>query len=230
MEKVLDDLRPQMENDIMLRKTEILFLRGLLPETEDEDSRYFRSLLVMLYAHLEGHVKEMLLLYVNYLNGLELRIKDANVNLRLTALEDYIQRYDNIDANSILLRKRKLSKDSYEYKNTLTQVYELEEEVLRVHEKHISFKSNISVSEVKRIFFKLGIIHEDELLLMSERLNNIAKRRHNIAHGNVRAGVKKLEYEQYEKYVHDVMAELVSVIYYNMAYKKYLKDNLLVAG
>lgn len=68
-----DEFRATLETDLAWRQEEIAFFKNQLNYISDNNkNRYRKSLVLILYSHLEGYIKLSLQTYIQYINSLGL--------------------------------------------------------------------------------------------------------------------------------------------------------------
>lgn len=84
-----DEFFSELEAGWATRQAELLALQNLAARMEECDAdRYRRAMVLMLYAHFEGGVKFSLLVYVKFLNELDIAIVDANAEIAAAGISD----------------------------------------------------------------------------------------------------------------------------------------------
>ena len=93
----LDDFRSILESELQWRQEEINFFKNQLNNfSEDEDkNRYRKSLVLILYSHLEGFIKVSLLSYVQYLNSLGLKNSQVKNEIKASSINIAFRNYEN---------------------------------------------------------------------------------------------------------------------------------------
>ena len=73
-----DELRAALEVELAWRQEELAFFKNQLNEIAEENkNKYRKSLVLILYSHLEGYIKICLQTYVQYINSQRLNRKEC---------------------------------------------------------------------------------------------------------------------------------------------------------
>lgn len=101
-----DELREALEIELAWRKEELAFFKNQLNEIAEENkNRYRKSLVLILYSHLEGYIKICLQTYVQYINSQRLNRKDVNTGLMVASMHNEFIAYENLDRKCEIFRK-----------------------------------------------------------------------------------------------------------------------------
>lgn len=74
-----DELRAALEMELAWRQEELAFFKNQLNEIpENNKDRYRKSLVLILYSHMEGFIKICLQTYIQYINSQKLKRGDVN--------------------------------------------------------------------------------------------------------------------------------------------------------
>lgn len=108
------ELREILEDELLWRFEEINFFKSQLVNlNKDEDKKKYRkSMVLILYSHLEGFIKAALLYYAQYLNGLGKQRNEFDFNLIATSMNAEFKAYDNKNFKSTLFNNKKVPSDS----------------------------------------------------------------------------------------------------------------------
>lgn len=211
------EVREQMEEEFSWRKQEMIFLKNMLAEINKEDSqdKYRKSLIVMLYSHFEGFCKTSLLIYVNYINSLNLKRKEVNENLRAASMNDIFKKYDNPDKKCDIFR-RTLPDDTVIHKefrkvDFVIQFNDFLEEINRLDDDIINTESNLRFPILQKNLYRLGIDYE-KFRPFEKNINQLVNLRNSIAHGSEKMGIKENVYNKLENSIFDTMNNLILII------------------
>lgn len=212
-----EDVRAQMEEELTWRKQEMMFLKNILSEIskQDKQDKYRKSLVVMLYSHFEGFCKTILLIYVNYINCLNLKRKEVNENLRAASMNEIFKSYDNPDRKCDIF-KRTLPDDPIIHKefrkvDFIIQFNEFLDEINKLPDDVINTESNLKFHILQKNLFRLGIDFED-FRQFEKNINQLVNLRNSIAHGSEKMGVKEKLYNSLESNIYDTMNKLILII------------------
>ena len=93
-----DELRAALEVELAWRQEELAFFKNQLSEIAEENkNKYRKSLVLILYSHLEGYIKICLQTYVQYINSQGLNRKDVNTGLMVASMHKEFIAYENLD-------------------------------------------------------------------------------------------------------------------------------------
>lgn len=92
-----DTLRAQLEMELGWRQEELAFFKNQLNEIPEEyKDKYRKSLILILYSHLEGYIKISLQYYIQYINSQELNRKDVTIGLMVASMDKEFLAYENL--------------------------------------------------------------------------------------------------------------------------------------
>lgn len=211
------EVREQMEAEFTWRKQEMIFLRNILGEINKEENqdKYRKSLVVMLYSHFEGFCKTSLLIYVNYINSLNLKRKEVNENLRAASMNNIFKKYDNPDRKCDIFRTT-LPDDTSIHKefrkvDFIIQFNEFLEDINKLDDDVINTESNLKFTILQKNLYRLGIDYV-EFKSFEKDINQLVNLRNSIAHGSEKMGIKKHLYDKLENSVFNTMNNLILII------------------
>lgn len=93
-----DELRAALEIELAWRQEELAFFKNQLNEIAEENkNKYRKSLVLILYSHLEGYIKICLQTYIQYINAQRLNRKDVNTGLMVASMHKEFIAYENLD-------------------------------------------------------------------------------------------------------------------------------------
>ncbi|MEI3612495.1 MAE_28990/MAE_18760 family HEPN-like nuclease [Pseudogracilibacillus sp. SO30301A] len=95
-EEKLLDIRAQLEEELTWRRDEIRLLHNQLGYVlEDDQKRFRKALIVMLYSHFEGFCSTAFQIYIKAINEEALKRKQLNNNLAANSFADVFKAYEN---------------------------------------------------------------------------------------------------------------------------------------
>ena len=105
-----DELRELLEDELLWRFEEINFFKKQLInlEEENEQRKYRKSMVLILYSHLEGFIKSALINYAQYLNGLGRKREEFDFTLIATSMNREFKAYENKNSKSSLFNNKKI--------------------------------------------------------------------------------------------------------------------------
>ena len=94
------------------RQEDFAFFKNQLNNiSENDKDRYRKSLVLILYSHMEGFVKTSLQTYIQYINSLHLSRKDVTTGLMVAGMQKEFSAYENLDRKCEVFR-RELPEDT----------------------------------------------------------------------------------------------------------------------
>jgi len=209
----VDEVWAQLETDMAWRQDELRALSNLQTtmKRDTERGRLRRALLVMLYAHAEGFCKIAFLTYVNAVNKAAMSCSAAIEPLVAAAFTDVFHALTHGDPNRKVFQlpppaDNKLAIFARQ-REFITELPRLLARTLALPDTAVNTEDNLSSHVVKRNLYRLGF-PEDLLSNYHAELDELVKRRNDIAHGADSDPVKESDYERLRKAVFQAMDEL----------------------
>lgn len=222
-----DEFRACLEAELQWRQEEIAFFGNILNnfEKEDEKRKYRKSMVLILYSHMEGFIKISLQSYVQYINSLHIPRKNFVSELKASGMHKEFLAYENLDRKCAFF-KRELPDDSnlhrfYRRVDFIEQFTEFDEAILNIDDTTVDTESNIWYVVLQKNLYKLGL-PVDMFEKHQKDIDGLVNRRNAIAHGNSRSGVEAQELDKWEKAVYDVSSEMMRLLYDYVNHQKYL--------
>ena len=221
-----DELRTALEAELAWRQEELAFFKNQLNEISEENkNRYRKSLVLILYSHLEGYIKICLQTYLQYINAKRLIRKDVNIGLMVASMHKEFKAYENLDRKCEIFRKE-LPDDFrmhrlYRRVDFMEKVEDFKEQELNIDDQIIDTESNLRYIVLQKNLYKIGL----PVNLFDNCQNDIdslINRRNSIAHGNFHSGVTAEEFSNWEAKVSDVLSEVTRLLYDYANNEKYL--------
>lgn len=101
-----DELRLVLETELAWRQEELAFFKNQLNEIVEEDKdKYRKSLVLILYSHMEGYIKICLQTYIQYINSQGLKRKEVDTGLMVASMHKEFIAYENTERKSEFFRK-----------------------------------------------------------------------------------------------------------------------------
>ena len=214
----LADIRAQIEIEREWREAELRFLRNRLSYIAEEESRkiYRKTLVVMLYAHFEGLCKSILLTYVKSLNSSGLLVEEANAAIAAASLGEVFRALRDPKSKCKIF-KRDLPDDSKLHRFARDKEFFETFEALSARsveldgDSLVDTESNLKPVVLRKILFRLGL--EPNLVApWSPAIQELLRRRNDVAHGTARGGLDGRTYRLLEQAVQAVIDDLVRAI------------------
>ena len=101
------DLRAELEAEMAWRQEDLAFFKNQLSNisNETEKEKYRKSLVLILYSHMEGYIKIALQTYIKYINLQTLPRKDVISGLMAASMNPEFNAYDNLDRKCDIFRR-----------------------------------------------------------------------------------------------------------------------------
>ena len=212
------DVYQDLESDRLQREAELRLLENIAARTgaETERNMLFRSLVLLIYAHLEGFCKFALLAYVGAINAASLRCREASsaivaVSLGsvFAALRDLNSKHPKFshtlpdDRELHMLWRERTFVDAYE--NVISQRVEIPDRI-------VDTKSNLNTVVLKRNLYQLGLDYP-EVEKHRHSIEMLLGARNAIAHGDVLKVPKPEEIKQWSSVAFEVMRFIQSAVF-----------------
>jgi hypothetical protein len=220
------DIRSQWEIDLSWRTEEIRFLRNQLGlmRGRDERERFYRTLLVMLYAHLEGFTKSAIRLYIRAICDEQIATSAVNIQLRGTRMDPVLAGIDQPEPAFFLEQPpiRHHLVRAFRIRELLDRWNELMSAPFDANPDDVAnTESNLKCRVLRRILFRAGL-QMNRFKDFEEDLESLVSRRHPIAHGETDSIVKESDYVRLETNALLFMEELVRVLTSALVEQDYL--------
>lgn len=225
-----DELRAALEAELAWRQEELAFFKNQLNEIlEHNKDRYRKSLVLILYSHMEGFIKICLQTYIQYINSQELNRGDVNTELMVAGLYKEFIAYENLDRKCEIFRKE-LPDDSrlhrlYRRVDFMEKVENFKAQKLNIDDQLIDTESNLWYIVLQKNLYKIGL-SVDLFESYHRDIDSLVNRRNTIAHGNFRSGVSEEEFTNWETKVTSILSGITTLIYDYANKKRYLNDNI----
>ena len=226
-----EELRESLENELAWRLEEMSFFKNILEDIErkNEKDKYRKSLVLLLYSHLEGFIKFSLLNYAQYLNALQRKRKEFDYTLIATSMDKEFKAYENRNSKSPLFKNSKIPSDSsihnlYRRVNLLESSKDLLNKTLIIDDNAVDTESNLWYIVLRKNLYRLGL--PDDMFAEYEKdIDALVNRRNSIAHGGRSSGVQDREYAKWETSVKSIMESIIKKIYLYTNEEKYLQQS-----
>lgn len=225
-----DELRELLEDELLWRYEEINFFKKQLLnlENENDQKKYRKSMVLILYSHLEGFIKSALLNYAQYINELEKKREEFDFTLIATSMDKEFKAYENKNSKSSLFNNKKIPSDDsihglYRRVNLLESSSNLLGKPLVIEDNAVNTESNLWYVVLQKNLYRLGL-PTDMFEECRSDIDNLVNRRNTIAHGSKTDGITDKEYEKWENSTKNVMENIVKEIYFYANNEKYLRE------
>lgn len=224
----IDAIVAQIEEDTFWRQNEIRFYQNTLASiTDPEDKKRFRrALVVMLYAHFEGYTKFAFKVYVDALNGYNIRCQDALPSLVASTITDTIASLTNHTKKDPFFKNvapddtklHTLARQS----EFIQRLHEVNEQIICIPHSVVKTESNLQPIVLKKILFRLGF-NIDSLYGIEGKITRLVKARNDIVHGENKDGFEDREYIEIRDMVFMMMDRIQALIMQALITRQYLK-------
>lgn len=228
MSLTANELRAELESELAWRQEELAFFKNQLNNITDEvkKEKYRKSLVLILYSHMEGYIKIALQSYIRYLNEQRLSRKSVIPGVIAASMNAEFNAYDNLDRKSEIFH-RQLPDDSALHRffrrvDFLEQLEDFKEQTLIIEDSVINTESNLWYVVLQKNLYKIGL-PVDLFKQYQTDIDAIVNRRNSIAHGNSRSGVTEREFSKWESSIMRVMNDITVIIYDYANHQQYLR-------
>jgi hypothetical protein len=223
-----DEVYQDIEIDRARRENEIRLIENFAARTENEAERNMlrRSLVLLIYAHLEGACKFSLSAYAAAINGLALPCREAAAALVaaslgrvFAALRDINSRHPELarqlpnDRELHLLARERAFIEAFD---------EIVAQNVEISDRIIDTRSNLNSVLLKRLLYMLGLNYP----IVDQQRSNIDMLlgvRNAIAHGDVLKVPTEREVQGYSSAAFEVMRFVQDEIYSALRDERYRK-------
>ena len=221
-----DELRAALEMELAWRQEELAFFKNQLNEVEESNkNKYRKSLVLILYSHMEGYMKIGLQTYIQYINSQGLNRKDVNTGLMVASMHKEFIAYENMERKSEFFR-RSLPDDTrlhrlYRRVDFMEKMENFKEQELVIDDQIIDTESNLWYIVLQKNLYKIGL----PVNLFDDYRNDIdalVNRRNSIAHGNFKSGVTDTEFSNWERKVSEILDGITRLLYDYAKNRRYL--------
>jgi MAE_28990/MAE_18760-like HEPN len=205
-----DQLYAELESDREWREEEIRTFqnRGAKLESQSDQERYRRALVLLLYAHYEGFCKFALTLYASAINRSGIVCGKAEYAIAAASLASVFRDLRNPNKKSDIFRQSlpddaKLHQFARE-REFVERTAELEKLPVKISDDVVDTESNLSPTVLKKNLYRLGLPHQ-KFDTYSGDINKLLAIRNGISHGSLRDGVEEKLYRQLRSSMYSVM-------------------------
>ena len=208
----LTEIREQLLEELTWRKNELSFFESQLVHlsTEDDQEKYRKALVVMLYSHFEGFFKSAFLLYKDSINQEHLKCSQVNDFIVVCSLLAVFKALENPQNKSPLFKKT-LPDDTEIHKffrrvEFVGMLDDIDNQTVNIPDEIVDTESNLKPIIIKKILYQLGLPYEK---LNFGKINKLLGFRNAIAHGAMKDGVKEQDYKTLRTDIYMMMLAIV---------------------
>lgn len=225
----LAEIRAELEDELGRRLDEIRFFKNQLSSfsSEEEQELFCKSLIVMLYAHFEGFWKAAFGIYVRSINQERLSCRDVVGQIAAASMNRLFKALANPKSKSDFFRKNapddsklhRFARHS-EFAERLPEA--LEKEVRMDVDELVDTESNLTPVVIRKNLYRLGFSHE-EFKDEESKINELLRRRNDIAHGSSQRGVPVATYTTLETAILSIMNKIVVLIFDSLRDRRFVQ-------
>lgn len=214
----LDEAKSYIDSCYLDRIGKINKLKNVFQSSDFENNEelYCDTLIVMLYAQLEGFVTDVLMYYIEEINCKNLKYKDVNHNICAASKSDCFKNLeDHIKSKSKYLGRIKF----------ISEYYDFWDDKIDLPLYLVNTKNNLKEKVLSELMLKLGF-PIDKFGKYSNIIDEFVNIRNGVAHGNQNKRiVTRREYEKFENLIiNEVIIELKDLIFDSIRNALYLKN------
>lgn len=227
-----NQLQQEIENEYSVRLSELIKMENFhkLNDNGNEDfaGLYRKSLIIILYSHFEGFCKKVLLIYVDYINRIDLLTENVKDGLAASNMLLEFNRLVDGNYKPIVLGEKALKEDGKlqnygrrkEFMNSYRNVMSKK---LKISEEIVDTESNLKSHVLKKLLFQLDM---DFTIVDScqKDLNELVYKRNAYAHGDLVRMPSIDEYSNFRNKILKLMEDIKFIICDNFINQKYLKN------
>ncbi|HEY4034832.1 MAG TPA: MAE_28990/MAE_18760 family HEPN-like nuclease [Ktedonobacteraceae bacterium] len=230
----LEEINALLEDELAWRQDEIRFLHNQLSyiTKEEDQKRYRKALVVMLYSHFEGFCKTAFSIYANAINQEELTCSHVTDQIIASSLAIVFREFENTNKKSNLFRKdlpddRTIHRFARQVEliNNLNTV--LTQRVNIPIDDVVDTEANLKPSVMKKILYRLGLPH-DAFNENEGKLHSLLNYRNKIAHGSATDGLDEKSYEEIQTSTIGIMSSTIKMIMNALSEAKYLRKDAVI--
>lgn len=198
----LEYFQEQIEAEREWREEEIRFLDNIQRslEREEDRKRIRRSILCLIYAHVEGFVEFAFSLYIDEINSKGLKCSEVLPVIAAASLhKEFVALQDKNKKSRIF--KRTLPADRHIHKLSrqvefVENIKKIDEQVVLIPDDYVSTENNVGREVLEKLLFQVGLDYQDlkDIYSPLTRLLNV---RNDIAHGKRRIGIDEGDYTEF---------------------------------
>src|SRR5664280_1185476 len=159
------DPAAEIEEEQRIRMSEIVFLENICTQLPvDEQNRFRRAMVVILYAHFEGFAKFSFELYRRSIEGSNLKCCEVQPSLATGALRDLFKAFRNPDTGLNLLPPAMRSAVELRplaiERAFAEKAWDFGQRTAVVPDNFIDMESNLKPAVMRKNLYRLGLPHD----------------------------------------------------------------------
>jgi len=198
----LEYFQLQIESEREWREEELRFLDNTQRTIENESDRkkIRRSILCLIYAHLEGFVQFSFSLYVDEINKIGLKCSQVKPVIAAATLHREFIALQNKDKKSTIFRKT-LPDDAHLHRLSrqvefVENISDIQNHSVTIPEGYVNTENNIGQQVLEKLLYQVGLEYKDLKDIYSP-LNRLLNVRNDISHGKRKQGIDDKEYQEF---------------------------------
>lgn len=186
----IDNYIENLEENLSNRILEVTHLKNIISLNTDENKEklFIKSGVLMLYAHVEGFLKDSLLDLIQFLNRQDFKVEEMIFRFRAISLDKEFNNLEELGKDRGIFKRdfpeKKHLKKVMRREFLLSEIDKLLSKNLVLDAKVINLESNVGYEVLERNFFKLSISIES-LEKYRPFLGKLIGKRNDIAHNGL---------------------------------------------
>jgi hypothetical protein len=224
----ITELWVEIEEDFSWRQDELRFFQNQLGslDSEGEQERFRRPLVLLLYAHFEGFCRFALTLYVDSVNKSGITCAEATSAIAAGSLSDLFRALNNPDKKipefrHILPDDSKLHRFGRQ-REFVERTADFATRPVKVADDVVDTESNLNPIVLRKNLYRLGFPH-DQFSGFEGKINQLLEYRNKISHGEMRSGLSLKNYEELSAATYVVMEAMKLQVMNALQEKAYLR-------
>ena len=223
------ELWAEIEAEQEWRQAEIRFFQNqltMMSSTEDQD-RFRRALILILYAHFEGFCKFAFTLYIKAVNGLGITCGEANYAIAAASLSDLFLALRDPSRRCNEFR-RELPDDTLLHRfardrDFIEHSVEFQQRPISIPDGVADTESNLKPIVLRKILYRLGLRH-DQFSHIEGDIHLLLNYRNGISHGQSRDGIPSDKFGQVKESAFKIMDQVKSEIMTALQRRLFLRN------
>lgn len=224
----LDGFRAEIESDRLWREAEMRKFNNLVSFAETEEQREIlrKGVVLIMYAHFEGLVKTILMIYTKRINELNMPTSSAAHAIAAASMHSLFHDLRNPDKKSTKF-KRALPDDAKLHRSArdiefVARTSEFFSYVIAIDSDDlVDTESNLKPIVLKKIMFRLGL-NESIVDSFSGKIDKLLNIRNAIAHGAATNGIKLKDFEELKTDINSLVDLIIDEVSISISERRYL--------
>lgn len=198
----LANFQEQIESEREWREDEIRFLDNTqrIMTNQSDQKRIRRSIICLIYAHIEGFVQFSFSLYIDKINNKGLRCSQVKPVIAAATLHREFIALHNKDKKTPIFRKT-LPDETHLHKLSrqvefVESIATIQAHLVRIPDGYVNTESNVGQQVLEKLLYQVGLEYQD-LKDIYAPLNRLLNVRNDISHGKRKLGIDDREYQEF---------------------------------